>query len=94
MNTPDVDYAVGRMVTFANLVYAVFVLGSLHTKEKFRASEKQVGKNLSKEVKVFMQITDTIADLLTRIRNAISAKHETVRKSLQSCGFSDTYCTV
>ena len=25
-----------------------------------------------------MQITDTIADLLTRIRNAISAKHETV----------------
>ena len=25
-----------------------------------------------------MQITDTIADLLTRIRNAISAKHESV----------------
>ena len=25
-----------------------------------------------------MQITDTIADLLTRIRNAQSAKHETV----------------
>ena len=25
-----------------------------------------------------MQITDTIADLLTRIRNATSAKHETV----------------
>ena len=25
-----------------------------------------------------MQITDTIADLLTRIRNAVSAKHETV----------------
>ncbi len=25
-----------------------------------------------------MQITDTIADMLTRIRNAISAKHETV----------------
>ena len=25
-----------------------------------------------------MQITDTIADLLTRIRNANSAKHETV----------------
>ena len=25
-----------------------------------------------------MQITDTIADLLTRIRNAASAKHETV----------------
>ena len=25
-----------------------------------------------------MQITDTIADLLTRIRNASSAKHETV----------------
>ena len=25
-----------------------------------------------------MQITDTIADLLTRIRNAIAAKHETV----------------
>ncbi len=26
-----------------------------------------------------MQITDTIADLLTRIRNAISAKHPTVK---------------
>ena len=26
-----------------------------------------------------MQITDTIADLLTRVRNAISAKHETVK---------------
>ena len=25
-----------------------------------------------------MQITDSIADLLTRIRNASSAKHETV----------------
>ena len=25
-----------------------------------------------------MQITDTIADLLTRIRNAISAKHDSV----------------
>lgn len=25
-----------------------------------------------------MQITDTIADLLTRIRNAQSAKHDTV----------------
>ena len=25
-----------------------------------------------------MQITDTIADMLTRIRNASSAKHETV----------------
>ena len=25
-----------------------------------------------------MQITDTIADLLTRIRNAVSAKHDTV----------------
>ena len=26
-----------------------------------------------------MQITDTIADLLTRIRNANSAKHDTLR---------------
>ena len=25
-----------------------------------------------------MQITDTIADLLTRIRNAVSAKHDSV----------------
>ena len=25
-----------------------------------------------------MQITDTIADMLTRIRNAITAKHDTV----------------
>ncbi len=40
--------------------------------------EKQVGKTSSKGGKLLMQITDTIADLLTRIRNAISAKHESV----------------
>ena len=27
-----------------------------------------------------MQVTDTIADMLTRIRNANSAKHDTVRR--------------
>ena len=45
-----------------------------------------------------MQISDTIADMLTRIRNASSAKHESVdvpasnmkksyKKSWISCGF-------
>ena len=31
-----------------------------------------------------MQITDTIADLLTRIRNANSAKHDSVEIPLQT----------
>ncbi len=45
-----------------------------------------------------MQITDTIADLLTRIRNAISAKHETVeipasnmKKSIVQILFDEGY---
>ncbi len=45
-----------------------------------------------------MQITDTIADLLTRIRNAISAKHETVevpasnmKKSIVKILFDEGY---
>jgi len=32
-----------------------------------------------------MQITDTIADILTRIRNASSAKHATVERSGFQC---------
>jgi small subunit ribosomal protein S8 len=39
--------------------------------------KKLAGNNLWKEVK-HMQITDAIADLLTRVRNASSAKHESV----------------
>ena len=31
-----------------------------------------------KQEEIFMQITDPIADMLTRIRNAGTAKHETV----------------
>ena len=45
-----------------------------------------------------MQITDTIADLLTRIRNAVSAKHETVeipasnmKKSIVQILFDEGY---
>jgi small subunit ribosomal protein S8 len=57
----------------------------LPTKDIFRASRKQAGKNAgwekSKSVKgrfINMQVTDAIADMLTRIRNASSARHEYV----------------
>ena len=47
-----------------------------------------------------MQITDTIADLLTRIRNASSAKHEVVevpssnmKKSIVEILFEEGYIT-
>ena len=37
-----------------------------------------------------MQITDAIADMLTRIRNASSAKHETV--DIPASNFEKVYC--
>ena len=42
---------------------------------RFRVLRRQAGKISAKEAKRY---TDTIADLLTRIRNASSAKHATV----------------
>jgi small subunit ribosomal protein S8 len=59
------------------MVYAVSVSGCLHTGARFRVFARQAGKQQLKEVDG-MQITDTIADMLTRIRNANSAKHNSV----------------
>ena len=48
-------------------------------RELARVLRRQAGKSYENEKEVIgMQITDTIADILTRIRNASSAKHATV----------------
>jgi len=57
--------------------YAVCASEFWHIKGRYQALRRPAGNNLWKEVKQ-MQITDAIADMLTRIRNASSAKHETV----------------
>jgi small subunit ribosomal protein S8 len=49
----------------------------LPTKGKYRELRKPAGNQFWEEVEN-MQITDAIADMLTRIRNAGSAKHESV----------------
>ena len=46
-----------------------------HIKVRFRELRKQVGK---KEDFYTMTMSDPIADMLTRIRNANTAKHDTV----------------
>ena len=61
------------------MVFAVYALENLLTKVKSLVARKQAGKNLNdwKEAKL-MVMTDPIADLLTRIRNANSVRHEVV----------------
>ena len=54
------------------MVFAEFVLEKWLTAGKSLALKSQVGKE------GIMLSTDPIADMLTRIRNAISAKHKTV----------------
>ena len=69
--------AVGvRTQYIGSLNFAVFVSANSHTKDKFLASKKQAGKPHSgKEVNV-MTMSDPIADMLTRIRNANMVRHE------------------
>lgn len=54
--------------------FAEFVSEKKRTRAKSLALKKQAGK----EVRNIMMTTDPIADMLTRIRNAITAKHEEV----------------
>jgi len=61
------------------MVSAVYASENWHTTVRFRVLRRQAGKSYENEKEVIgMQITDTIADILTRIRNASSAKHATV----------------
>ncbi len=48
-----------------------------HTRDRFLALRKQAGKKVRKEANE-MTMSDPIADMLTRIRNANTAKHDTV----------------
>ena len=58
---------------------AVYASENWHTTARSRVLRRQAGKSYENEKEVIgMQITDTIADILTRIRNASSAKHATV----------------
>jgi small subunit ribosomal protein S8 len=59
------------------LEYAVCASEFWLIRGRYLALRKPAGNNLWKEVK-HMQITDAIADMLTRVRNASSAKHESV----------------
>jgi len=61
------------------MVSAVYASENWHTTVRSRVLRRQAGKSYENEKEVIgMQITDTIADILTRIRNASSAKHATV----------------
>lgn len=73
-------FVADRVLIFGVLVFAVYVLGCWRIKGKFRALKKQVGKFMSflKWGVKTVQITDPIADFLTRIRNAYCAKHDSV----------------
>lgn len=55
--------------TFAILAFAECVLEAWLTKVNYLASPKPVGKYMT---------TDPLADLLTRIRNALASKHKSV----------------
>jgi len=59
------------------LEYAVCASEFWLIKDRYLVLRRPVGNNLRKEVK-HMQITDAIADMLTRVRNAGTAKHESV----------------
>jgi small subunit ribosomal protein S8 len=77
-NIRVVNVAVVRIQFFANLSYAVFASGNWLIKDKFRALRRLVGKsNLRKEV-IRMVMTDPVADMLTRIRNANAVRHESL----------------
>jgi len=65
------------VVIYENLAYVEFVLDGLRSQERFLELQKQVGED-SKKGKRFMSMTDPIADMLTRIRNANMANHERV----------------
>ena len=63
----------------ASLEFAGSVSASLRLKVKFPASQNRAGKYLKlviEEGETDMSMSDPIADLLTRIRNAIMAKHD------------------
>ena len=55
------------------MVFAVFVLGFWPTKDIYLELKNPVGKGGN-----FVQVTDVVGDMLTRIRNANSAKHDKV----------------
>jgi len=54
------------------MAFAAFASATLHTRAKSPACARQAGK------KEETNMTDPIADMLTRIRNALVAKHDTV----------------
>ena len=53
--------------------FAVYVLEFWHIRAIFQGLKSLVGRR-----RAVMQLTDSIADMLTRIRNANSAKHDSV----------------
>lgn len=56
----------------ASMVYAEYALENLHIKAKSQEFARQAGRRYK------MTMTDPIADMLTRIRNGLIARHETV----------------
>jgi small subunit ribosomal protein S8 len=60
------------------LEYAEFVLENWLTKAKFLELKRRAGRKQSLEGGLKMSVTDPIADMLTRIRNALVVKHEVV----------------
>ncbi len=67
--------AEGRARICVSSVSAEFVSVKWLSTVKFPASSRQAGKEKRKRI---MQTTDPIADYLTRLRNAIQAKHKRV----------------
>ena len=81
-DTTDARSAVAPMPIFANSAFAVSASVNSLTKAKFPALKRQAGNHfilqLGKGGITVCKSSDTIADMLTRIRNASSAKHESV----------------
>ena len=65
------------MPIYANLGYAVFVFAGWPSPVRFQELENQAGNHIRTGGKV--TVSDPIADMLTRIRNAVTARHDSVQ---------------
>jgi small subunit ribosomal protein S8 len=66
------------MLRCVNTAFVVYALGSWHIRAKFPGLGRLVGKNYQARRFTHMAMSDPIADMLTRIRNANSARRNTV----------------
>ena len=66
------------MHTLENLVYAVSASENWLIRVKYLVSEKPAGRLERLEGVKYMVMTDPIADMLTRIRNALVVKHASI----------------